>query len=200
MNERDVFVLSERAFNDVVQQIPDNLWSARLPEWFALGRNGDRANTTLRTIINYHAYDTAWVPEVLAGETLDEVGDRYDGDLLGEHPKDAYAAFSESAIASANELDDSQKTVHLSYGDFTAQEYFVHITSFRGYRAYDVAKLIGIGTDLPPELVEGMWNEFAPRAEQWRSMGVFGAEVSLPPNASQQDRLLAMSGRDPYAK
>ena len=200
MSEKEVYILSEKTFNEVVQQIPENLWDLHLPEWFQLGRTQDRAYTALRTVINYHAYDTAWVPEVLAGKTIAEVGDTYDGDLLGDHPKDAYAAFSESAIKAAEELDDPNKVVHLSYGDFPAREYFMHITSFRGFRAYDLAKLIGVDTTLPPELVEGMWNEFAPHAEEWRKMGVFGEEVSLPANASQQDRLIALSGRDPRDK
>jgi hypothetical protein len=42
---------------------------------------------TLRRIINYHAYDDAWVPEVLAGKTIAEVGMKWDGDLLGDHPR-----------------------------------------------------------------------------------------------------------------
>ena len=50
---------------------------------------------TLREIIGYHAYDDAWVPDMLAGRTMAEVGaDAFKGDLLGDDPKAAFAASS----------------------------------------------------------------------------------------------------------
>jgi hypothetical protein len=63
------------------------------------------------------------------------------------------------------------KIVHLSYGDFPAREYRKHITSFRGFRAYDIVKWIGVNTQLPGDLVQGMWDEFVPEVEVWRAMG-----------------------------
>ena len=46
---------------------------------------------TLREIIGYHAYDDAWVPDMLAGRTMDEVGqDAFKGDLLGDDPKGSF--------------------------------------------------------------------------------------------------------------
>ena len=65
--------------------------------------------------------------------------------------------------------------MHLSYGDYPAREYLKHITSFRGLRVYDIAKFIGADTTMPDDLVQGLWDEIAPDAEQWRQMGVFGA-------------------------
>ncbi|MDE2314210.1 MAG: acyl-CoA dehydrogenase family protein, partial [Elusimicrobia bacterium] len=41
----------------------------------------------LREVINYHAYDDAWVPDMLAGSTMEAAGaDKFDGDLLGDDP------------------------------------------------------------------------------------------------------------------
>jgi hypothetical protein len=42
-----------------------------------------------------------------------------------------------------------------------------------------------------------MWDELAPEAEAWRAMGVYGPAVAVPDDASLQDRLLALSGREP---
>ena len=99
--------------------------------------------TTLRQTINYHAYDDAWVPDVLAGKTMAEVGDKYDGDLLGDHPKLNFAAIVETAVLAVRGFDDLDRMVHLSYGDYPAREYLKHITSFRGLRVYDIARFIG---------------------------------------------------------
>jgi hypothetical protein len=75
MSEQHVFVLSERALADVIDQIKDDQWDQPKPEWFATGRHG---KASLREIANYHAYDSAWVPDVLAGRTVSEVGDAHE--------------------------------------------------------------------------------------------------------------------------
>ena len=156
-----------------------------------------KPGTTLRETINYHAYDDAWVPDVLAGRTIEEVGDKYAGDLLGDHPKLNFAAIVETAVLSVQGFDDLDRMVHLTYGDFPARVYLKHITSFRGLRVYDIAKFIGASTTLPPDLVQGLWDEIEPDAEAWRAMGVFGPAVEVPEDAPLQDRLLGLTGRRP---
>ena len=194
MAERDAFILSERALADVIDQVRPDQWDQRKPEWFQTGGQGD---ASLREIVSYHAYDSAWVPDVLAGRTIVEVGDAY------EHVKTDGAAnyreHSDAAIAAAQALDDPDRSVHLSYGDFPAREYLRHITSFRGFRAYDIARWIGASTELPPALVQGMWDELSPDMEAWRAMGVYGPAVAVADDAPLQDRLLALAGRDPSA-
>lgn len=194
LSEQEVFILSERALSNVIEQIQDNQWDLTQPDWFQTGQQG---KTTLRALVNYHAYDSAWVPDVLAGKTITEVGTAYDGDLLGNNPKESYRRISEQAIAAALALKNVEKVVHLSYGDFPAREYFKHITSFRGLRAYDIAKWIGTDTTLPPELVQGLWDELLPEIDMWRQIGVFGPPVPVPDDAPLHNRLLGMVGRDP---
>jgi uncharacterized protein (TIGR03086 family) len=189
---RDVFILAEQALANVIAQIRSDQWDERPPEWFHTGGQGD---ASLREIVNYHAYDSAWVPDVLAGKTVVEVGDLYEH-LKTEADPD-YQTYSMSAVAAARELEDLDRMVHLSYGDFPAQEYFRHVTSFRGFRAFDIARWIGGDTDLPPDLVKGMWEHLVPEMEAWRELGVYGPAVPVPEDAPLQDRLLALSGRDP---
>ncbi|MFA4966460.1 MAG: TIGR03086 family protein, partial [Thermoleophilia bacterium] len=122
---------------------------------------------------------------------------KYDGDLLGDHPKLNFASIAESAVLAVRAFDDLDRTVHLSYGDYPAREYLKHITCFRGLRVYDIARFIGADTVMPSELVRGLWDEIAPEAEQWRQMGVFGPAVEVPEDAPLQDRLLGLTGRAP---
>ena len=192
MNEIDVFILADEALRSVVDQIRDDQWEQRVPDDMTR-----KPGTTLRQTINYHAYDDAWVPDVLAGRTIAEVGDKYDGDLLGDHPKLTFASIVETAVLTVRAFDDLDRIVHLSYGDYPAREYLKHITSFRGLRAYDIARFIGADTTLPDDLVRGLWDEIAPDAEQWRQMGVFGPAITVPETAPLQDRLLGLTGRRP---
>jgi uncharacterized protein (TIGR03086 family) len=192
VTEQTVFILADQALKAVVDQIRDDQWDLVVPD--------DMTRTPgigLRQVINYHAYDDAWVPEVLAGKTKEDVGDRYDGDLLGDHPKLNFASIVETAVLTVRDFDDLDRTVHLSYGDYPAREYLMHITSFRGLRAYDIARFIGASTELPPDLVQGLWDEIAPHAEEWRTIGVYGPAIPVPEDAPLQDRLLGLTGRQP---
>ncbi|MFI5287259.1 MAG: TIGR03086 family protein [Candidatus Dormibacteria bacterium] len=196
MNEKDVFVLADRALDRVVQQIADDQWDMDMPASFA--RRDSTSVPTLRTIIGYHASDDAWVPDMLAGRTMDEAGkDKFSGDLLGDNPKTAFAAIVDTAVAAAERLDDLDRTVHCSFGDFKAREYLWQINSFRGLRAWDIAKVIGIDPTLPDQLVHGLWEELSPHAEEWRAIGVFPAAVPVANDAPLMQRLLGMTGRDP---
>jgi len=196
MTEPEVFVLADRTLGGVIARIADDQWEMPMPDNFAM-RQTNRT-PTLREVVNYHAYDDAWVPDMLAGKTMDEAGrDRFDGDLLGSDPKSAFAAVVERACTAAQDLDDLGRVVHCSFGDFPAREYFWQINGFRGLRAHDIARVIGADPDLPDELVRGLWEEIAPHAEEWRVIGVFGPAVAVPDEAPLQDRLLGLTGRDP---
>jgi uncharacterized protein (TIGR03086 family) len=196
MDERHVFVLADRALNDVVARITDDQWPMPMPPGFAM-RQRDQV-PTLREIIGYHAYDDAWVPDMLAGRTMAEVGqDAFKGDLLADDPKRNFAAIVEMACTAAEQLEDLERTVHCSFGDFSAREYFWQISQFRGLRAHDLARVIGIDPPLPEALVQGLWDEVSPHAEEWRKIGVFAARVPVPDDAPLLDRLLGMTGRAP---
>jgi len=193
VNEKDVFILADEALKSVVGQIRDEQWDTRVPDDMSPRQPG----MSLRQIINYHAYDDAWVPDVLEGKTIEDVGTRWDGDLLGDHPKLNFTSIVETAVMTVGGFDDLDRTVHLSYGDYPAREYLKHITYFRGLRVYDIAKFIGADPTMPDNLVQGLWDHIAPEAEQWRQMGVFGAAVEVPQSAPLQDRLLGLTGRRP---
>ncbi len=194
--EPDVFQLAERAISAVVAKIEDDRWDMTMPASFSMRREDHVPS--LREIVNYHAYDDAWVPDMLAGLTMEEAGkDKFDGDLLGKEPKTAFARIVDTACASAARVRDLDAAVHCSFGDYTVREYFWQINSFRGLRAHDIASVIGVDADLPQELVQGIWDEVSPRAEEWRGLGVLPAAVPVSSDAPLLDRLLGLTGRAP---
>lgn len=195
MNEPEVFILAEQALQHVIDQIRDDQWAMVMPPSFATRAQN---SVTLREIVNYHAYDDAWVPDMLAGRTMDETGKtKFEGDLLGTDPKGNFARIVETACAAARGFDALDRTVHTSFGDYPAREYFWQINSFRGLRAHDIAQVIGVNGDLPPDLVQGLWDELSPHAEEWRAIGVFGPAVAVPDDAGLQAKLLGVTGRQP---
>jgi uncharacterized protein (TIGR03086 family) len=195
MNEQDVFILADTTLLGVINQIRSDQWEMIMPPDFPT--SDPNATTTLREIVNYHAYDDAWVPDTLAGKTIEEVGKSHDGDLLGDNPKQSFARYVDAAVDAVHNLDDLDRVVHLSYGDFPAHEYLRHITSFRGLRVHDIAKAIGVDSNLPSDLTQGLWDQISPTVEEWRALGVFGPKVDVPETAPLQDRLLGLTGRQP---
>lgn len=195
MNEQDVFILANTTLKGVIDQIRDDQWGTALPDDFPT--MDPSRKLTVREAVNYHAYDDAWVPDTLAGKTIDEVGSAYDGDLLGDPPTEGYARYNARANDAVRAITDLDQPVHLSYGDFPTREYLRHVTSFRGLRVFDIAKALGFDTTMPDDLVQGLWDQITPEVEQWRELGVFGPKVEVPDDAPLQDRLLGITGRQP---
>lgn len=202
MNEIETFTRADRTLKAVVDQIGDDQWDIEPPADFP---TADAGSYTLRQILDYQAYDEAWIPTMMAGTTIDEIGaeafgDPIGNDLLGDAPKQRFAELVQVAIESVQALDDSElddRTVHYSYGSYPAREALWHAIVFRTMRAHDIAKAIGFEHDLPADLVQDVWDIVEPHAEEWRQMGVFGPAVDIADDAPLQDRLLALTGRQP---
>jgi uncharacterized protein (TIGR03086 family) len=189
MKQKELFLIADAALRSVIDRIrPEQL---DLPAPAAWSRTPD---PTLRSILAAHARDEAWVPDVLAGRTMDEVGDRWDGDLLGADPIAAYDAINDTTTAAVRAFDDDTATAHLSYGDFPVHTFFEHTTFYRTFQSWDIAKLIGLPFSLPPELVDGVWQLVEPQLEQLRAIHVFGPEVRVPADADAETRLLGKTG------
>jgi uncharacterized protein (TIGR03086 family) len=195
MRKPDIFIQADLALNRVVARIPDDQWKRELSDALRWGSD----LVTLADLVNHHARDDAWVPEVLAGKTIEEVGDQFDGDLLGADRARGFARWVAIAVDSVRGFGDFDRTVHLSYGDFPAGEYLLHITVFRGLGTYDIAKFVGLDPAVPDDTVAGLYEVIAPEAEALRAMGVFGPEITVAKDAPAQDRLLGLAGREPLS-
>ena len=193
MNIQQLFVLSEHSLTRVFDGITDDQWSLPVPKTI------QKDEVTLKKLMNYHAYDDAWVPETLAGKTIAEVGTKYDGDLLGDNPKRNWGIIVAKAVSAVEELSivDMDKRIHLSYGDYPVKDYLWHITLFRTFRTVDIARFIQVDASLPEDLVSGMWELLEPQANMLREIGVFGPEVEVSKDAPLYQRLLGLSGRQP---
>ena len=195
---RDVFVLADRALNRVVEQITDDQWAMKMPANFA--RSGEPENVpSLRTLIAYHAFDDAWVLDMLTGQTIEEIGKtKFEGDLLGTDPRTAFAAIVDKARAAAEQVTDPG-----SHGALLVRR----LLDARILLAdQHVSRLAGVGhrqgdrrsvsTPLD-ELVQGLWDELSPVADSYRQYGVFPAAIPVPDDASLMQRLLGLTGKDP---
>jgi uncharacterized protein (TIGR03086 family) len=142
-------------------------------------------------------YELRWAPDLLAGRTIDEVGDAYEGDLLGGDPKAAWRSAAEAAVAAVAADGALDRDVHLSYGDSSAEDYVRQLTGDLTVHAWDLAR--GAGTDdrLDPELVRATAAAVEPQQEMLAASGLFAPPVDVGPDADEQAKLLGMFGRRP---
>ena len=194
MQRNELFIAAEETFLNVFKQIKPDQYDMQLPNWFG---SYDDTESTLRPVLNYHAYDTAWIPETFSGRTIEEVGTKYDGDLLGDDPAVSYEKYSKAATDFIRDNFDETMTVHFTYGPFPASEAILHPTGFRIFRAYDLAKLIGADVTLSEEMCKAAYEYFAPSMDMYREAGIYEAAVPVDENADFQAKLFAMVGRDP---
>lgn len=190
MTIQELFIRSNQALKKAVVQIADDQWVLAMPP------GTSSKSSTLRAAVQYHTYDDAWVPDVLAGKTKQEVGDDYEGLLTATDVQANFTKYNQRAIDAVADFSDLQRTAHLSYGDFPARDYLQHIITFRAFRSYDIAKLIGADTTMDDDFVQALFDEFTPVIEGYRQMGVFPPALEVPDDASPQAKLLAMVGRD----
>lgn len=151
----------------------------------------------VRALANHVTGEVAWISPLLDGATIEDVGDRLDGDLLGDDPAGAWGQACREALDRAGAEGVLDRPVDLSYGTSTGAAYLAEVTSDIVIHTWDLARATGGDEHLDPDLVEVAWATLAPSVQEWRSAGVFGPAVDVPADADPQTRLLALSGRQP---
>lgn len=174
-------------FDRRVRAVGDDQWSAPTPctDW------------DVRELVNHLVNEQYWAPHLLAGETLEDVGDRYDGDLLGEDPVHTWAAAAQAAREAFTAPGAIDGRVHTTMGEIPAVEYTRQMTMDLAIHAWDLARAIGADERLDPDLVDALYDTWEARRELIADSGVFARPVEVGEDADTQDRLLAMLGRDP---
>ena len=148
----------------------------------------------VRALVNHIVSENLWVPPLFDGKTIDEVGDRFDGDVLGEDPKKAWRESSREAIRAVEAEGAIESIVHLSFGDTPGEEYAYELFADLLIHGWDVAKAIGADDSLDPELVHSCAQWFDRREDVYRSVGAIGERVQTEA-ADPQTQLLARFGR-----
>jgi len=99
------------------------------------------------------------------------------------------------------ELFDSEyvadRVYHHASGDVSGRVVVALRTNDIALHAWDLAHSIGVAEDLDPKLVEVVWDNMSPHADDLAASGRFGKGASgdLGVKAPLQDRLLDISGR-----
>jgi uncharacterized protein (TIGR03086 family) len=179
-----LFTRSIEHFVDRVDRVGTDQWSGPTP----------CADWDVRTLVNHVTYEQLWAPHLVAGETVADVGDRYDGDVLGDHPATAIRGATQQSMA-AFAGSDLDAPVHLSYADVPCREYLTQMLTDAEVHGWDLAVATGQDATLDPEIVAALLPSILEQEEAIRGSGMFGEAVPVGDDADDGTRLLAVLGR-----
>ncbi|GAA4615698.1 TIGR03086 family metal-binding protein [Saccharopolyspora hordei] len=149
----------------------------------------------VRDLLGHLVREQLWAPWLLDGATLDEVGDRFDGDVLGDDPVGAWERAAAAARRAWDAPGATSGEVHVTGGVIPAEDYGWQMTTDLAVHAWDLARSIGADERLDPGLVAELHVVLAPQVSAWQGLGIFAAPREVPADADEQTRLLALLGR-----
>ncbi|HEY3673928.1 MAG TPA: TIGR03086 family metal-binding protein [Acidimicrobiia bacterium] len=150
---------------------------------------------TVRELVNHVVTGNYWAAELGSGLTIEAVGDRLDGDILGIDPLRVYDDSSLVAAAVFRAPGAMEQPCAVSYGPVPGSVYCGHRFLDVLIHGWDVAASTGQDTTLDPDLVEACFAVIEPQMDMLAASGMFGNRIDLPDDAGRQAQLLGLLGR-----
>jgi uncharacterized protein (TIGR03086 family) len=150
---------------------------------------------TVRELVNHIVTGNYWAAELTSGLTIEEVGHRLDGDVLGTDPLRAYDDSALVAAAVFRSPGAMEAPCAVSYGPVPGAVYCGHRFIDVLIHGWDVATSTGQDTTLDPALVEACLAVVEPQLDLIAGSGQYGTRQDAPEGSGAQARLLALLGR-----
>jgi uncharacterized protein (TIGR03086 family) len=168
-------------FADLVHQVPTDRWSAPSP------CDGWTARDVVRHVIDVHGMMLQPLERHLS-----------DAPSVDDDPDTAIR----SAIADVQAVLDDARLAGTEYDGYFGRTCVQDtIDRFMGLdlvvHGWDLARAAGLPYDIPDDEIARVRADVDALGDAIRGPNVVGPAIDPPPNASDQDRLLALLGRDP---
>ncbi|MPQ99839.1 TIGR03086 family protein [Modestobacter sp. I12A-02628] len=182
------FQRAQAAFTDLVDVVETGQWDApSLPGW------------TVADLVAHLVGEARWVPLLVDGRTVADVGDAVPTDtdqLLDDDPLGAWEAAADAALTAVATPGALDRTVHLSRGPVPATDYLGELTFDLTVHAWDLARALGVDDQPDGELVTAAL-AVAEAIPAGGMPGLFDAPVEARAGATPLQQLLARTGRRP---
>jgi uncharacterized protein (TIGR03086 family) len=170
-------------FDALVHGVPADRWDDPTPctEW------------SVRDLVNHLVGEHSWAPHILAGESMEQVGDRYDGDLVGSDPVGAWDRAAKASRAAFSETT-LEGTARFSFGEAPLTEYAEQMLVDLTVHGWDLARGSGQDETLDPAAVEICLAYAKRNVGRWDGLGIIAPPV---PTTSDDPavQLLSLTGR-----
>jgi uncharacterized protein (TIGR03086 family) len=184
MDPKKLYLYALGEATKVVERVgPEQMgWSTPDTEW------------TVHDLLQHITYELAWTADIVAGKTIAEVGDKYDGELLNGDPVDVWKDY-ESVTRVAVEACDLDGVAHLSYADKSVGDYLIEAGNDQLIHAWDLGQAIGVDVHFDERVAQDLYEHALARRMELLTSGLFGDPVDVPESASVQLKLLGVLGR-----
>lgn len=184
MEVREIYSRSVAYFTERVGTVADDQWGDPTPcvDW------------DVRGLVNHITYEDLWTVPLMRGATIEEVGDRFEGDVVGADPVKASQTAAQEALETVHDELPKGGTVQLSFGETPKDEYAMQLAADHLVHGWDLAVAIGGDTSMDDDLVAAMTEWFDANEAGYRGAGVIAARRQL--NGDARHDLLARFGRD----
>jgi uncharacterized protein (TIGR03086 family) len=180
-----LFRVAAEQFGEAVATIRDDQWEGPTPctEW------------DVRALLRHLVYECVWMPPLFEGQTIAEVGDRFEGDILGSDPKGAYSAAAAAASDSVNAPGAMEMTTQLSFGPTPGEEYALQVLFDLFIHGWDMRTALGIDATMDQEILTTLMPWAEKMMDAYRAAGVVGPKPPIADDANDQTKMLALTGR-----
>ena len=149
----------------------------------------------VQALLNHLVSGNYWAAELGAGATIEDVGNRFDGDVLGDDALSSYDASAKLAAATFEVPGALEAPCAVSYGPVPGSVYAGHRFIDVLIHGWDLAIATGQDPTLDPGLVDPAYEILRREADMVRASGMFGEDLAVPVGVGAQTRLLAFIGR-----
>jgi uncharacterized protein (TIGR03086 family) len=174
-----------QATGKIVAGTPAGRWDAPTPcaEW------------NVRQLLTHVVAGNWWAAALSAGATIEQVGTRLDGDVLGADALRAYEQSAEAAGAAFNAPGVLDAPCAVSYGPVPGEVYAGHRFVDVLIHGWDLAVATGQDATIDPQLARECWEVVEPQLSMLHASGMFGTPGAAP--GDPVGRLLSELGRAP---
>jgi uncharacterized protein (TIGR03086 family) len=182
----DCYLRSLESTINFVTNVPDNAWGNYTPcsDW------------DVKDVVNHIVYENVWMVALFNGRTIEEVGDEFEGDLVGDDPAGVYLRTANEVKAVLAEPDAMSRTCQISSGPVTGAEYAKQLFLDTLIHGWDIA----VGSKQDATLDEYLVDMCMPLGQAIADNEGYRAVFKAPTEGSTSDnpqtRLLALLGRD----
>lgn len=176
-----------RGFDWTIHQVGADQWEQATP----------CARWTVRDLVNHLVSEQLWVPDLLGGATLAQVGDKFDGDVLGSTPVAAWEDASTEARAAWTAPGSIEGTVYVTGAQIDRREYGWQMTVDLAVHGWDLARAIGAEHPINAPVAQQLLDHFADQVDSMQDVGIIAAPVQVAADADAASRLVGLLGRSP---
>jgi uncharacterized protein (TIGR03086 family) len=183
----ELILAASAEFERVVRQLPVDSWDLPTP-----------SQISVRDLVEHVVVGNRFTSLLLGGVGREQARNMLTDDQLGDDP-DAAVAESSRQQAEAFAAAPPEQPVPGPNGDVPAEAFLRFRLVDLVVHAWDLLRAAGLDETLDPPVVAGLSRVVEPHLDDMLAFGAYGEGPSdtLPPDASQQTRLLDWFGRRP---